>query len=251
MCFKKSNRKVKLPRPVRVVNYESDHESDNEETSSDSDEYAYSIKTQNQRIQKTPRVEVQLNNIPSDLLVDTGASINIIDQITYERIGSPKVKKYKGQKLLPYGGGDPLKTYGTLRIHVETKTKHDICKFHLVEGNYGSLIGFQSASDLGLVQVINKLRKVTDPLEEYQDLFNGTGKLKNKTVKLQINKAVKPVALRHRRIPFHLRDKVEAEIKRLVDADIIEKVEDQPIHGYLLLSLHLKKEDKKPGCAWT
>lgn len=79
-----------------------------------------------------------------------------------------------------------------------------------------------------MVQVINKLRKVTDPLEEYQDLFNGIGKLKNKTVKLHINKAVKPVALRHRRIPFHLCDKVEAEIKRLVDADIIEKVEDQP-----------------------
>lgn len=78
-----------------------------------------------------------------------------------------------------------------------------------------------------MVQVINKLRKVTDPLEEYQDLFNGIGKLKNKTVKLHINKAVRPVALRHRRIPFHLRDKVEAEIKRLIDADIIEKVEDQ------------------------
>lgn len=43
---------MKLPRPVRVVNYETDHELDYEETRRDSDEYAYSIKTQNQRIQK-------------------------------------------------------------------------------------------------------------------------------------------------------------------------------------------------------
>lgn len=111
---------------------------------------------------------------------------------------------------------------------METKTRHDICKFRLVEGNYGSFIGFQSASDLGLVQVINKKNRVNNPIEKYQHLFNGIGKLKNKTVKLHINKDVKPVALRHRRTPFHLRDKVKAEIKRLVDEDIIEKVENEP-----------------------
>ena len=33
-----------------------------------------------------------------------------------------------------------------------------------------------------------------------------------------------PVAQRHRRIPFHLRDKVDAEIQRLIDLDIIERV---------------------------
>ena len=79
---------------------------------------------------------------------------------------------------------------------------------------------------MGLVQVINKINRVTNPIEKYQHLFNGIGKLKNKTVKLHINKDVKPVALRHRRTPFHLRDKVKAEIKRLVDEDIIEKVEN-------------------------
>lgn len=56
---------------------------------------------------------------------------------------------------------------------------------------------------LGLFQVINNLRKVADPLEKYQDLFNSIEKQMNMTVKLHINKAVKPVALRHRRIPFH------------------------------------------------
>lgn len=58
---------------------------------------------------------------------------------TYKRIRSTKVKKDKEPKLIPCGGGDPLKRYGTLRIHVETKTKHDICKLHLIEGTYGSL----------------------------------------------------------------------------------------------------------------
>lgn len=70
--------KLKPPRPVRVVNYETDHKSDYEETSSDSDKYVYNIKTQNQRIKKPPRVQAH-NNIPTDSLIDTSALINIID----------------------------------------------------------------------------------------------------------------------------------------------------------------------------
>lgn len=43
-------------------------------------------------------------------------------------------------------------------------------------------------------------------------------------LKLRIkNKAVKLIALCHRRIPFHQRNNVQAQIKRLVDADIIKK----------------------------
>ena len=44
-------------------------------------------------------------------------------------------------------------------------------------------------------------------------------------VKLHVDEDVKPVAQKHRRVPFHLRDKVEAEITRLEEADIIEKVD--------------------------
>lgn len=70
---------MKPPRPVRVVNYETDRKSDYEETSSDNDKYVYNIKTQNQRIKKPSRVQAQLNNKPTDSLIDTGALINIID----------------------------------------------------------------------------------------------------------------------------------------------------------------------------
>lgn len=70
---------MKPPRPVRVVNYETDRKSDYEETSGDNDKYVYNIKTQNQSIKKPPRVQAQLNNKPTDSLIDTGALINIID----------------------------------------------------------------------------------------------------------------------------------------------------------------------------
>lgn len=49
MCLKKSKSKVKSSRTVRVVNYETDHESDDEqETSRDSNKYSSRIKTATQ-----------------------------------------------------------------------------------------------------------------------------------------------------------------------------------------------------------
>ena len=36
----------------------------------------------------------------------------------------------------------------------------------------------------------------------------------------------KPVAMNHRRIPFHFRSKVKKEINRLLKADVIEKIEE-------------------------
>ena len=53
-------------------------------------------------------------------------------------------------------------------------------------------------------------------------------KLKNVTVELHIDQSVNPVALKQRRTPFHLREKVEDEIEHLLKQDLIEKVDGVP-----------------------
>lgn len=60
---------------------------------------------------------------------------------------------------------------------------------------------------------------------EYDDLFHGIGKMKGVKVKLHIDEQVPAVAKKHRRVPFHLRDKLDAELERLEKAHIIEKVD--------------------------
>ena len=61
--------------------------------------------------------------------------------------------------------------------------------------------------------------------QKYPTLFDGIGKLKDFEVKLHIDKSVKPVAQPARRIPFRLRKQVEAELERLEQQDIIERVD--------------------------
>jgi hypothetical protein len=71
-----------------------------------------------------------------------------------------------------------------------------------------------SVTDKTVWSIINKHSKV----------FQGVGKLKNRQIELIVDKSVKPIAQRQRRIPFHLRGKVDTELCRLEQEDIIEKV---------------------------
>ena len=64
-----------------------------------------------------------------------------------------------------------------------------------------------------------------DDLErKYPQLFKGVGKLKDHQVKLYIDESVRPVAQMNRRVPFHLQDAVEKELKQMLADDIIEPV---------------------------
>ena len=61
--------------------------------------------------------------------------------------------------------------------------------------------------------------------QQYPDVFEGVGKLKNKQISLDIDPTVKPVAQPYRRIPFNLREKVQDKTTELLDLGIIEPVE--------------------------
>ncbi|XP_038063208.1 uncharacterized protein K02A2.6-like [Patiria miniata] len=62
-------------------------------------------------------------------------------------------------------------------------------------------------------------------MQQYGDLFSGIGKIKDVKISLHIDPDVKPKQQKHRRIPFHTRKDVERELRRLEDADIIERID--------------------------
>ena len=79
-------------------------------------------------------------------------------------------------------------------------------------------MSYETAVSLGVVDIrVNTI--------ETGDQMAQVGKLKNFEVKLHIDQSVPPVAQPAQRIPFHLRKKVEAELDRLEEQGIIEKVD--------------------------
>ena len=62
-------------------------------------------------------------------------------------------------------------------------------------------------------------------INEYQSVTRKKlGKLQNMSVDHHIDKSVPATIHKHYRIPFHLRSKVNAEMHRLLEEDIVEEV---------------------------
>ena len=185
---------------------------------------------------RRPVSSVTVENREFQVLVDTGATVNVMDEITFKRLLADKVTLRRSSSVLrAYQSNEnpsaPLKVMGKFEAIVESNTRIAPATFHVIKGhtNTEPLIGFQTAEDLGLVKVANTVQSeetiTSNLLKEYADLFRGIGKMKGVKVDLHVDPAITPVAQAHRRIPFSVRPKLEAELEKLEADGIIERVE--------------------------
>ena len=93
-------------------------------------------------------------------------------------------------------------------------------------------LGYKTAIDLGILD--HHIHHVTDilPVHEqlshhHPSLYIGIGKLEGVEVKLHIHFAVPPVTRKARRIPFHLRKKVEKELNHLEQHGTLKRLKVQ------------------------
>ena len=98
-----------------------------------------------------------------------------------------------------------------------------------------NLLCADTAQALGLIQFAFSASLSTDRptsaqstcsiVDSFPKLFDGKlAHINGTKIKLHVNPEVQPIAQQHRRIPFHLRKQVEAELNKLQDLDIVESV---------------------------
>eukprot|EP00795_Rhopilema_esculentum_P006556 gene6556-12053_t len=119
------------------------------QSDSDSDfDYLYAVK---QKKKPGNAVTAKISDYKCDLLVDTGASVNILDEETFSQIPSdPKLEKTT-VKVYPYNSNSPVTLLGKFQATVETKKRITVATFYVTEGNSGSLLGSETSQELGLV----------------------------------------------------------------------------------------------------
>ena len=209
-------RKKQADRQVRQI--------DEDARNSSEEEYAWAIcnSPKNKAARKSPMTAILINNINAKMMIDTGASVNVMDEATYDKIYRPTLMRHRGPRIMPYGGGTSLDVLGVCDVTLESKSSIQCHRFDVIKGAHGSLIGFTAAQELGLVNIVNKIS--SDWEKEHPGLTKGIGKLKDVQVKLHIDESVRPVAITNRKIPFHMRPKIDDEEQRLLREDTIEKV---------------------------
>ena len=197
-----------------------------EEETDSGDEYAFSA-TAGRR--KRPKLYITVGQDSVEMLVDTGTTVNIIDYTTFSKLRSPPELQGATTRIRPYGKAKPLGVKGIFETSLEYKGERTRAKVFVVKGSYGSLLSYDTAVDLGIIAPIRAIEfapstKTEKILQEFEDRFTGIGCIKGVEAKIHIDSNMQPVAQPHRRIPFHMRKKLEVELQRLEELDIIEKV---------------------------
>lgn len=191
---------------------------------SDDDEYAFTVG----RGSTGGIINVLVGGISVRMLIDSGASTNVIDKGTWEELKSQRIecKSYRcKKKLYAYGSSVPLKVIGCFEARVVLGDKVCEAEFVVIDGTGQPLLGRSTAIKLGVLQIGSSINSVSsDIVEEFKDCFTGVGKLKGYQFNLHIKENVAPVVQPLRRPPFNLRDKIEKKLDELENTDIIEKV---------------------------
>eukprot|EP00731_Ephydatia_muelleri_P024558 Em0016g829a len=139
------------------------------------------------------RVTLQVNGVNLPMEIDTGAAVSILSEATYKS------------------------TWARLRIVVSKGPT-------LLGRDWLAALGMDINSNIHNVHSIHSSSLQTI-LDKHSPLFSeDLGKLKGVTVKLFIDRSVKPAFFKHRPVPFALRQRIEAELDRLEKEGIIEAV---------------------------
>ncbi|XP_078527056.1 uncharacterized protein LOC144799562 [Lissotriton helveticus] len=153
-----------------------------------------------------PKCNIEIDGAPVTGLIDTGATFNVMGSQHYKKLNTRPQLTPSKIRIPMYGSQKPLPLKGKMTVQVKSETQAVTMTFHVVDREADILVRSHTAEDLNLIAFANaiKVLQTDDILDLFPQLFKGFGKIKRPPVQLHIDKAVKPVALRHLRIPFNL-----------------------------------------------
>ena len=216
------------------VNYTNPTNITTNESGCDSYDYLFNVTGQ-----RSPPITLNLllinNNVEFE--VDTGATKTIISRYTYETVWKKsRPKLLKSTVHLKVYGGSSLRVAGEINVNVQLPAANTKCKHNIVvtEDCGPSLLCRDLLQALQITEVkLSSINKVSSSyshlLTDFPDLFSpGLGCLTGCTISIDVDTTISPKYCKPRNIPYALRDKVDKELQRLTEENIISPVTFSP-----------------------
>ena len=182
------------------------------------------------------KVQLVVNNSLDSILADTGAKVsvcsrkqaekwNLIDRMMPTKI---KIKPYKSPAIPAVGETRCSVSFGARSVPVVWHVIEEPCQPVLagIHAKELGIITFQKKPDAFMPVNAIKLddkNALQEILCQYPSCFDGIGKLRDYKVNLHVDPTCKPVAEPPRRIPYHLKDRVDEAISEMARNDVIEE----------------------------
>ena len=111
------------------------------------------------------KVQVKLNDVPIQMIIDTGSSIDVIDKNTFNRINKHNkiCLKRSSLKVFSYGSDKPLCMMGMFETTIESSKRIAPCTVHVInKENAGNLIGLNTVNTLFNIKITNQIANISD-----------------------------------------------------------------------------------------
>ena len=114
-------------------------------------------------------INVLVGGVSVRMLIDSGASTNVIDKGTWEELKSQKIEcksRKCEKKLYAFGSRVPLKVIGCFEARVVLGDRVCGAEFVVIEGKGQLLLGRSTATELGVLQIGSLINSVNSQVEE-------------------------------------------------------------------------------------
>lgn len=237
----KTKQKERKPN-VKWRNKKVNEMNEDNSNESNSDEYEqelaclelHSVKENKQNvIWVTPEIEGQKLKME----LDTGSALSIISYKDYKNKFAKMKLKHTPVTLKTYTG-EKVSPLGKLKVKVKYEKTKRVLDLYVVQNDNVPLFGREWLRSIQLnwksIKVMEMSSESTEPtpgrlrnlLDRYSPVFqDGIGTLAQIKAKVALTENAQPKFHKARNLPYALRPKVEAELKRLEDQGILSKVE--------------------------
>lgn len=207
-------------------------EEEEEEEDRDEDVFTmYSIEAPQPHVPPITQI-LLVNEYPVKFEIDTGCSVTVVSQREYGKMEAKKnLSELKTSTLsLKTYTGQSVPVLGTTKVKVKHKGLTKELTAVVVAGSGPNLWGRSWLTELELSwEKVSKLKDTSellqDILREHETVFKEElGTLKGASAKIHVPSDAKPHFFKSRSLPFAMREKVEAELERLIKDHIIEPV---------------------------
>lgn len=163
-----------------------------------------------------------LGGLPWNFVIDSGATSNFIAECDWRKmrhriqadiINPSEIKR----KFVPYASHMPLNIIVGFKCKISVGQNSSYADFFVIKDATKSLLGKITAKELKILRI--GLEEVNHINDKEFPCFKGI------SVKLDIDKNVRPVCQPLRRTPLALEEKIEKKINELLALGIIERVE--------------------------
>ena len=172
-----------------------------------------------------------------NVLADSGATINILSEADYKSLRPTPLLRPTKTEISGFGVKEATPVLGQFSTLLKFTGISCQANIHVIKNPEKPIIGWETCKRLKLLSanahsvnhISNSDAQTPLPtlklLEDYADLFNSLGKLKEKKVHLHIDENIPPIAQRYRWVLFHVRKDIEELIAKDEKLGVIEKAD--------------------------